>query len=425
MNRHIIRQLWNQRRANGWILAELVFVTFFLWGVMDPVYVLLSNRAIEDGYDLTDTYLLRIGEYPATHRFYQQDAASDSIRVANYQRIVDRIKQYPGVEATVVTLYDSYPQSGSWSGTMAYHDSIAINVQQFIYLADGDYFGVFQMKTATGKAIAKPIPTGENCTYLTEDVSRKLFPNIADPIGQMIHYGDTTQHYRLSGILAPIQSRSIQQPVGLSLLSTPSLFPQGLPDGMQICFRVRHGLASVAFTDQFRKEIRPQLQLGNFYLLSVTDFETVSRDFEYSFGVTGKLRLQVILASFFLLCTFLGMAGTFWLRCNARRSEIGLRMALGGSRKTIHCHFLGEAWMLTTTGFILGLFIVFQRVCYDGFAEPTVGGNSIYLQNQPIPHFLIVSAITYLLLISIAIIGTWIPATRAARTQPSDALRDE
>lgn len=33
----ILRQLWNQRAANGWILGELVVVTYFLWGVVDPV----------------------------------------------------------------------------------------------------------------------------------------------------------------------------------------------------------------------------------------------------------------------------------------------------------------------------------------------------------------------------------------------------
>ena len=30
----ILRQLWNQRAANGWILGELVVVTYFLWGVV-------------------------------------------------------------------------------------------------------------------------------------------------------------------------------------------------------------------------------------------------------------------------------------------------------------------------------------------------------------------------------------------------------
>lgn len=61
--------------------------------------------------------------------------------------------------------------------------------------------------------------------------------------------------------------------------------------------------------------------MGNFYLLSLTDFESISREYEYMTGVTGKLRLQVVLASFFILCTFWGMGGTFWMQCNARHGK--------------------------------------------------------------------------------------------------------
>ena len=76
----ILRQLWNQRAANGWILGELVVVTYFLWGVVDPVYVLLSDKALPDHYDLTDTYLLSIGEYSTNHTKYKPEMASDSLK---------------------------------------------------------------------------------------------------------------------------------------------------------------------------------------------------------------------------------------------------------------------------------------------------------------------------------------------------------
>lgn len=36
MFQNILHQLWNQRRQNGWILLELIAVTFFLWTVIDP-----------------------------------------------------------------------------------------------------------------------------------------------------------------------------------------------------------------------------------------------------------------------------------------------------------------------------------------------------------------------------------------------------
>ena len=37
--------------AKGWIFVELVIVSFFLWTVIDPIYVLTSNLALDPGYD--------------------------------------------------------------------------------------------------------------------------------------------------------------------------------------------------------------------------------------------------------------------------------------------------------------------------------------------------------------------------------------
>ena len=55
MFQNILHQLWNQRRQNGWIFVELVVVSFFLWTVIDPIYVLTSNLAMDSaGADRSD-----------------------------------------------------------------------------------------------------------------------------------------------------------------------------------------------------------------------------------------------------------------------------------------------------------------------------------------------------------------------------------
>ena len=61
MIRTILHQLWNQRRQNGWIFLELLVVSFFLWTVIDPIYVLLANRAIDRGYNPEGLYVVNIG----------------------------------------------------------------------------------------------------------------------------------------------------------------------------------------------------------------------------------------------------------------------------------------------------------------------------------------------------------------------------
>lgn len=423
MNRMILRQMWNQRRANGWIWAELILVTYFLWGAIDPVYVLMANRAIPDGFQLDDVYLLKVGEYTEKHRLFDKTPATDSMKLVDYMRIVDRVKQYPGVTHLAVTVYMSYPQSGSWYSGAMHHDTLTANVKNFEYLSGGDYFGVFRMLSADGKQM--PVtPPGESAYYITANLAATLFPQ-QSARGGKIYGSDSTQITTVTDVVATIQDRSINQPVFIAIQATPRLNPGRLSDGVQVCFRVRDGLGSASFAEEFKQTMRPQMRVGNFYLSSLTDFPQVSRQFEYSFGITSKLRMQAMLAGFFLFCTFLGIAGTFWLRGNARREEVGLRIAMGSSRRMVIRQFLTEAWILTTIGFIVGLLVVLQRLWYEGFFEAPHYPDLVYIQNRPIPHFLIVSALVYGLLMLITTIGAWVPALRASSVNPVDALRDE
>ncbi len=420
----ILRQLWRQRRSSTWIWIELIVATYFLWVVIDPVYVLMANRAIDDGYQLEDTYRLNINEYKSTHRLYQSEMSSDSVRVENFLRIFEKVKQYPGVVAASIAFHGSFPQSDFWSSDELLHDTLKGDMQSFWFVKGTDYLDVFRIplisKTNQGGQEEEP---DEHSVYITQALAGKLFRKHENPIGQYVLTSDSVS-FRVTGILPRIQTRSMEQPYPLCIFPT-KLAASSLPGDARIIFRVRDGLASTTFAENFKKELRPQLKQGNFFLESLTSFPTISQQFEYTMGTTGTFRLQSGLAIFFLLCTFLGVSGTFWLRCNARRDEIGVRMALGSNQKVILRQFLTEAWLLVTVGFIVGVFIVLQQVIADGFAQATRNGDPIYLQNQPVAHFFIVSAITYLLLLVTALIGTWIPASRASRISPSEALRSE
>ena len=76
--------------------------------------------------------------------------------------------------------------------------------------------------------------------------------------------------------------------------------------------------------------------------------------------------------------------------------------------------------------------VVANYVYIEGFAEPAklllfgdYHPDPAYWQNRALPHFMVVTLITYVLLLLTALVGTYIPVRRAARTLPADALRDE
>lgn len=426
MIRQVLTQLWNKRRANVWIFLELVLVTFFMWGVIDPIYVLLSNRAIPQGYDTENVFRLSVGQYSSGHAQYNEEQDTDAQRQAAFEQIYRRVKQYPGVESTVVVQYWLHPYTRSYHGWMVKHDSIEVQLQRMSFYQDGEFFKVFGMKDCDTGTIPDHRLVSGRAIYLSKDAADRLSPD-RRITGMEIRnqYEKDTLGYMIAGVVPYFKTGVTKQPEPTSFSMIDRFEFYEFPDDGQICFRIRDGVSKAAFVEQFKQELAPQLSIGNLHFLQLDDFDVIRSNWEYAYGTNNKLRLQTGLTLFFLICTFLGIAGTFWLRSDARKGEIGLRMALGSSRKSILKAFFIESWLLATAAWMVGILFVLQRVHYTGFAEQPRIVNEVYLQNQFVPHFLIVSAIVYALILCIAMIGTWIPARQAAATAPSEALRSE
>ncbi|MDR3119472.1 MAG: FtsX-like permease family protein [Mediterranea sp.] len=426
MIKHILKQMWNKRRANAWIFLELVLVTFFMWGVIDPVYVLLSNRAIDPGYRIDNVFRLTVGQYQSVHRKYNRELDTDSIRRVHFLHMYDLVRNYPGVESAVVTNGQQYPLSNAASTSSLKYDTIQGYALIMSFYREGEFFKVFRMQDVNTGTVPDHRDPGVKAIYLTRGLERKLSPD-KGLTEQNIHqnYGSDTVYSTVKGIMPGFKRLSNEQPLSTQFIPLAKVDVANFPWSSQICFRIRDGLSKERFAEQFRQEMTSNLAVGNLYLLSLTDFEAIYKQSEFEHGVTNKLRLQIGLALFFLACTFLGVSGTFWLRSDARRSETGLRMALGGSRKNILREFLAESWCITTLAWLVGIFFVLQRVYFTGFAEPPESANDDYLQNLFVPHFTIVSIIVYILMLFIALTGTWIPARQAASVQPAVALHEE
>lgn len=76
-----------------------------------------------------------------------------------------------------------------------------------------------------------------------------------------------------------------------------------------------------------------------------------------------QVRLYVAGIAFFLLNVLLGVVGTFWYRTQQRSAEIGLRMAMGATRKGIFWQLVKEGLALLTVAFIPSA-IIFANLLY-------------------------------------------------------------
>ena len=194
-------------------------------------------------------------------------------------------------------------------------------------------------------------------------------------------------------------------------------------------FKLKEGVDSAAFIERFEKEVAPHLSQANFYYKEITTFKDKRIEYAELNGIYNVIRLKMALAGFTLLCIFLGMVGTFWVRCNARRQEVGLMQSFGATKTNIVSRFFTESALLVSVAFIISLIALAHYAMEGNMAEIEVAGmpefTTINWFLKDTPRFCMVSLITYLLLLVISLTGTAIPVIRATKVLPADALRDE
>ena len=395
----ILHQLWNQRRQNGWIFLELLVVSFFLWTVIDPIYVLTANRAIDRGYNPEGLYVVNIGMYDETNGNFDPDMASDSMNLVAYTRLARIVREQPEVECWAISGNQSFPCSNSWSGTQIYADTASlhkregfVHTQTYSFVAtDGsNMLHTYGMKDArTGGDIQVPEQV-EDKAFISERLAQRLF-GTADAVGKKVYQGE-------DALIVTMYSEMYGS--------------QYMPWSYNFVIRLKPGVDVSAFRQRFREEVAPRLAIGNFYFDSLKDFAELSEAYAMQSGVTNKLRLQYALTGFALLCIFLGMVGTFWIRSNARRGEIGVMRSMG-----------------LTVAFVLVIPFLLYHAHANGLYTVEMNDkfvpNPAYGQNRFGFHFTVVLALSYVVLMLIALVGTYVPVRRAARTLPVEALRDE
>lgn len=307
----IIRhQLWNQRRQNGWIFVELVIVSFFLWTVIDPIYVLTSNLALDPGYDEERAYALYMDYYDELHGKFDKAQDSVAIRQENLYRITRLVKNCPEVESFALVTNASFPNCNSWNGGQYFNDTLKVHSQyyQFVQAEGGDVFRTFGMKDAkSGQIMSLP----EDCAaregvFVSERMAKELF-GTADAVGKRVRYGDSTFH-EVMGVLQDYKHRINEQPGNL-LIQVNGKIPNHnwIQRMYMVTFRLKQNVDVAVFEKRFKAEVVPQLNVGNFYFTKLGRFADIRRQYENESGVTNTLRLQYSLAGFALLCVFLGM----------------------------------------------------------------------------------------------------------------------
>ena len=126
---------------------------------------------------------------------------------------------------------------------------------------------------------------------------------------------------------------------------------------------------------------------------------------------------SALTSSFGVLALALACVGIYGIMAHSvanRRNEIGIRMALGAQPKQVRGMILRESTWLAGFGIVVGVAVALALMRLV---------KSMLYGIQPYDPVALSAGV--LLLITVAVAASWIPARRAASVQPMDALRHE
>lgn len=411
-----IKQIWNERRSNGWLWAELLIVFVVLWYVADWMYVTASMYYEPLGFDITDTYYVELGMKDNKSDSYIPSGSKQTTDGEDMIEMANRLRRLPEVEAVSISV-NARPYIGDNSGMSLCSDSF--NVNPLLRDVTADFFQVFRYRSADGRGyqpLAEALKNGN--VVVSENFLSYRYEGEHALLGrQLVNAFDSAEVYKIGGVSAKVRYSDYwpnYEDIYIARLLTEKRL--SMKSGFmydEVCLRVKPGTGK-DFPERLMKLSGSQLNVGNLFILKVHDYEDIRDSFQLSNNNQVQMRLWMM--AFLLLNILLGIVGTFWFRTQHRRSELALRMVVGSSRRQLWGHLNKEGMLLLTLAALPA-----AVVCYNiGYFALTEG----YMA-WGIVRFFVTFGITYLLMGLMILAGIWFPARQAIHIQPAEALHEE
>lgn len=417
MIRHIFKIIWNERKINLWILIELILVFCVLWFCVDYTYFFAKRYLEPKGFDSNHVYNINLRM--KTHI----DEPDYDETLDNFWTIIDRINKNPEIESSCVSIA-AIPYSDSFTNDMFFVDTASTYFQ--VKSVTSGYFDVFRFKILSGN-INNWDDSSENIGVIGGDNAQNLiFERPASEIKMMVVKNDGIEkEYKIIGTAPPTKRGDFE--VYNSILYKPferkdkRIIEWG---AAEISVRIKPEFEE-EFISRFSKNMQEQLSLGPYYLSSVTSLDKQRDNYIKGWGYDNNFKSIFSVSAFLLINIFLAVVGTFWFRIQARRSEIGLRIALGSTRTKVKNIFIAETFILLFLASIIATLISINISATDLLEG--IGIPSIKKEDNPveISHYIADYSLTLLILAAISVVGVWYPARKASNIQPAEALKDE
>jgi len=373
-------------------------------------------RAIDHGFDPSATLTFSIGLPAATYPTRQ--AAVDV-----HRRILEGVSQVPGVSGASTST--CLPLAFICFGNGLFVDGEAADLTRPIAIVGfravaGGYTDVMRMPLLQGRSLGRDdIDRRESNVVVNKALAQAYFPG-QDPIGRRIRSSRMgTPWLTIVGIVAntPTVAPGERAPTAqlfmpMSIAGGPDIPREALigPDVTIMNYVVRSSLPSSSLVTAVRRAIDnvdPNLAISQ--VRSLQDVVDRASD-QTSFTMV----LLAIAATVALLLGAIGIYGVISYIVAQRTGEIGVRLAMGAEPRGVARMILRQGGLVTMLGIVAGLI---ASLAGSQLIRTLLYGVS--------PRDPIVFSLTTVALLVVALLACWLPARRASRLSPLQALRTE
>ena len=367
-------------------------------------------RNVKPGFDPTGALAFTVSLPRSTYRDY---ATVERF----YRRLIERLSGLPGVTAVGAT--QGLPLS-------QYSDAACATV--FIEgrpLARGEsapcvrktldaptYFAAMGIPVRGRVPSWTEVEQGRADVVISASLARRFWPG-EDALGKGISNASQPPFYRVVGIAGDVRAEGLDQPptdaVYYPLMPAPGRYLWSPPNEMSVIVRTRSDHPE-ALTEGIRRAIADLdkgVPIANTQPLSAVVAQSMAR-------VSFATLLLGVAAALALLLSAVGVFAAIAFVVSQRRREIGVRIALGARPSSVSLRIVIQTLRLGVIGAVLGVAVALATTRVLRSLLLGVGPSD--------PRLLLL--VTLIVLGVVAIAG-YLPARRAGRVSPVEALRAE
>lgn len=380
-------------RSGKLLIAIQVMLTMVLvFGAGLFLRTLVNLHGVPLGFRTESLYLTEIEFQPGT---------AAGVKPEVYAALLDQAPRTPGVEAAAIC----QPFTGGWTNDVLIPSYSTEKVEVHRYQTSAEFFRTMGITVLAGREFSSGDRAGApRVVVVNQTLARKYFAG-RDPIGQVIQFPRHDTPSQIVGVVADVRVQGVRVEIPAAAYS-PTFQGLDIPIFGAHTLLVRLRGPAPDWSSRF-KEIHPSLRYGGGQFAS-----------EQLRNRLWQERTLALLSSFFgglaLLLAAIGLFGNISYVMARRRTEIGVRLALGAQPRRLVSLVLREYLVLVAVGVVVG---IGASLAASQLVRQFLFGVE--------PNDFLTIALAAGVLIGVSLATVFFPARRASLGDPMLALRSE